>query len=255
MFNKEDRVSVASEGGVGVICWRKAAILGILTTPNQKELGWKSRKGVQTQGFGFYSAVTENQVETSLIKKRVETISVCAQIGDEDSSIFLPFIWNHIKTCLLVQRGTRSHLCDTFPPEIPENLRKWWKWFIKGTSSCTCDGQLWLDRALSQPTNSLCVISVDATSSFSQMETPQRMRLNGNTFGRLRVLQVNFILNADRRAWTTWRWLTHQEDRHFGHSLILWLRMAIKNIMGQLLWYTPIIHRRKILSVKTSTYK
>lgn len=104
------------------VCWRKAAILGVWTTPNQKELGWKSRKGVQTQGFGLYSAVTENQVVTSLIKKRVETISVCARIGDEDSSIYLPFIWNHIKTCLLVQRGT-SHIYVT--RFLQKSLRTW----------------------------------------------------------------------------------------------------------------------------------
>lgn len=72
MFNKEDRRSSRYD------MLKKSSHLRCMNHPKSEGVRLEKQERNSNSGFDLYSAVTENQVETSLIKKRVETISVYA---------------------------------------------------------------------------------------------------------------------------------------------------------------------------------
>lgn len=84
-----------------------------------------------------------------------------------------------------------------------------------------CDIDFWTELFLPGYEDSLSITSTDACSALSQMETRERIRLEGNKFGRFRVPLGRFHPEGFLMSSAAQRGLTYQgNDSHWSVSLI-----------------------------------
>lgn len=91
------------------------------------------------------------------------------------------------------------------------------------------------------------------------METRQRIILDGNKCGRFKVPLVSLYPEGFLKSWPADRGLTHQgEDRHWSVSLIFWLLVVKKSIVGFYIPNTPrlalILEIRRVLKIQGNPF-
>lgn len=146
--------------------------------------------------------------------------------------IFFFFYLDHINLSFSTKEHWvtfRWHISSRYPGELQEVAGVGWGgWLSKGTSPWTMVVDMWIELSCQAVKSTHSLISADAPSAFSQMETRWRTRCHGNKPGRRRVppervpLEHSY-LKAFQSALPAWGGLIYQgKDRHWSFHLILW---------------------------------